>query len=197
MTLKNSTLATDSGFRGRRVSARSPVQVLSTKTAYKGKVFNIRVDRIVEPGGVTAQREVVCHGGSAVVLPWIDQNHILLVRQFRYPAKQSLWELVAGGLEPNETPHRAAARELMEETGYSAGALTLLFKFYPSPGILSEKMHLFEAADLVRGTARPEPDERLQLKPFSITDLREMVRNRKIQDGKTLVGLLWLFANRL
>ena len=196
MPLKNSTSAIDSSGRFLPSSSGSPVRVVSSKTVYKGKVVEVKVDRIIEPHGVAAQREVVCHSGSAVVLPRLRGDRIVLVRQFRYPAGQSLWELVAGGVEPGESPRQAAARELKEETGYTAGSFKLLFTFYPSPGVLSEKMHLFEAASLVRGAAQPETDERIRVKPFSLRELREMIRAKRIQDGKTLIGLLWLLAQQ-
>jgi ADP-ribose pyrophosphatase len=193
--LKNSTSASDANSRFSRPSG-PPVRLLSSKTVYAGKVIDVRVDRIVEPRGIPVEREVVCHGGSAVVLPRFEDGRILLVRQFRYPARQALWELVAGGVDPGESPKQAAARELKEETGYTARSFKLLFKFYPSPGVLSERMHLFEAVDLGRGAAEPEVDERIQVKLFSTRKLEEMVRAGKIQDGKTLVGLLWLFGRR-
>jgi ADP-ribose diphosphatase len=193
--LKSSTSASDSNSRS-SPSAGSSVRLLSSKTVYAGKVIDVRVDRIVEPSGVPVQRELVCHGGSAVVLPRFEKGRVLLVRQFRYPARKALWELVAGGLEPGESPRRAAARELKEETGYTAKSFKLLCKFYPSPGILSEKMYLFEATRLAPGTAEPEADERLQVKLFSIAKLEKLVHGGKIQDGKTLIGLLWLFGRR-
>jgi ADP-ribose pyrophosphatase len=194
MILKNSTSLIDSNSRSLPSPGSSPARVISSKTVYKGKVIEVRVDRIIEPHGVPAQRELVCHSGSAVVLPWAGRDRILLVRQFRYPARQSLWELVAGSVDPGESPRQAAARELREETGYSAASFKLLFKFFPSPGILTERMHLFEATGLKRGAAQPEADERIRTRLFSLPELREMVRAKKIQDGKTLVGLLWLFA---
>ena len=104
---------------------------------------------MIEPGGVKATREVVCHRGSVVVLPRLDDGRVLLVRQFRYAAGKSLWELVAGGIELGETPAAAARRELLEETGYRARTLRPLFHFYASPGFLSERMFLFEARGLI------------------------------------------------
>lgn len=176
----------------------SHAQVLASRVVFKGKVVRVNVDRIVEPGGVRARREVVYHPGSVVVLPRLKDRKVLLVRQFRYPAGQPLWELVAGGIEAGETPLRAAARELAEETGYHAQAFHPLLRFYPSPGILTEEMHLVEALRLTRGEARPEPDEQIQVKAFNTRELKKMLLSRQIKDGKTLVGLLWLFgANHL
>lgn len=176
----------------------SPFRILQSKTIYDGKVVKLRVDRVVEPGGVTAVREVVCHAGSVVVLPRLADGRVILVRQFRYAAGRHLWELVAGGIERGETPRQAARRELIEETGYRARTLRPLFDFFPSPGILNEKMYLVEANGLTRGEAQPESDEHLELGLFTTAQLRKMLRTKQIKDAKTLAGLSWLllFASR-
>jgi len=173
-------------------------RILQSKTIYDGKVVKLRVDRVVEPGGVTALREVVCHAGSVVVLPRLADGRVILVRQFRYAAGRHLWELVAGGMEPGESPRQAARRELIEETGYRARTLKPLFDFFPSPGILNERMFLVEASGLTRGKSEPESDERLELGIFTTAQLRKMLRAKQIKDAKTLAGLSWLllFARR-
>jgi ADP-ribose diphosphatase len=170
---------------------RPNVRVLSSKCLYKGKVIQVKLDRIVEPGGVEASREVVEHRGSVVIIPRLPDGRIVLVRQYRYAARQQLWELVAGSMEPGESVMRAARRELQEETGYRARTLKRLFSFYPSPGILTEQMHLVEARDLTLSKASPEADERIEVADFSCDQIDELLRNKKIIDGKTLVGLLW------
>jgi ADP-ribose pyrophosphatase len=172
---------------------RRQARVLSSKTIYKGKVVDLKLDQVVEPGGVQATREVVCHRGSVVVLPHLPDGRLVLVRQFRYAAGETLWELVAGGLEPGETPQAAARRELIEETGYQARRLKLLFDFYPSPGILSERMFVVEARGLTRAKAQPEADERIRVGRLTLAEARRLLRAGKIRDGKTLVGLLWLY----
>ena len=173
-------------------------RILQSKTIYDGKLVKLRVDRVVEPGGVTAIREVVCHAGSVVVLPRLADGRVILVRQFRYAVGRRLWELVAGGIEQGETPRQAARRELVEETGYRARALQPLFDFFPSPGILNERMYLVEARGLTRGVSEPESDERLELGIFTSAQLRRMLRTRQFKDAKTLAGLSWLllFAER-
>jgi ADP-ribose pyrophosphatase len=171
---------------------RSTHRIISSKTVYKGKVITVKVDRVIEPGAIEATREVVCHPGSVVVLAHLPDRRLLLVRQFRYAVGQPLWELVAGGLESGETPRVAARRELLEETGYRARTLTPLFDFFPSPGILNERMHLVEARGLTFSKAQPEADERIRAGRFTLRQLREMLRAKKITDGKTLVGLYWI-----
>jgi len=168
-------------------------RVLKSRTVFKGRLISVKVDQVTEPGDVRATREVVCHPGSVVVLPRLSDGRLVLVRQFRYAAGQTLWELVAGGIERGETPREAARRELMEETGYRSTHLTPLFDFFPSPGILTEKMHLVEATGLTPAKARPEADERIRVGRFTLRQIRGMLRSGKIKDGKTLVGLYWLF----
>lgn len=170
---------------------RSQVRIVKSKTVYNGRVIRVNLDHVIEPGGVETTREVVEHHGSVVVLPRLPNGHILLVRQFRYPARKRMWELVAGSMEPGESVIRAARRELQEETGYRAGVLKRLFSFYPSPGFLTEKMHLVEARDLKLSEANPEDDERIEVGEFSKKQLGNLLRAKKITDGKTLVGLLW------
>jgi len=175
---------------------RKRVRVIESNEIYRGRVIQLNVDNIIEPGGVKAVREVVHHAGSVVILAHAKDGRIVLVRQYRYPAKACLWELIAGGLEPRERPLAGARRELKEETGYRAAKCRLLFDFFPSPGILTERMFLVEATGLTQAKAQPDPDENLEVGHFSLTQLRKMIRSREIRDGKTLVGLMWLILNK-
>jgi ADP-ribose diphosphatase len=170
---------------------KSHIRVLSSKSLYDGRVLRLKLDHVVEPGGVKATREIVEHHGSVVVIPRLANGRIVMVRQFRYATQKHLWELVAGSMEPGESVIRAARRELQEETGYRAGSLKRLFSFYPSPGFLTEQMHLVEARDLTLAKANPEDDERIEVAEFSKNQLDKLLREKKIMDGKTLVGLLW------
>jgi ADP-ribose pyrophosphatase len=170
---------------------KAQVRVLKSESIYKGRVIQVRVDRVVEPGGVEATREVVEHHGSVVILPRLADGRIILVRQYRYAARQHLWELVAGSMEPGERIIPAARRELQEETGYRASRLKRLFSFYPSPGFLTEQMHMVEARDLKLSTAAPEEDERIEVRAFSKTEIDKLIRKGRIIDGKTLVGVMW------
>jgi ADP-ribose pyrophosphatase len=181
----------------RRFFVPKPVRVLESREIYRGRVIQLKVDNIIEPGRVKAVREVVQHVGSVVVLAHSSDGRIVLVRQYRYAVREFLWELVAGGLEPGERPLAAARRELLEETGYRAGKCRLLFDFFPSPGILTERMFLVEATGLTQSKASPDPDEKIEVGHFSLIQLRKMIRSRDIRDGKTLVGLMWLMLNKL
>jgi ADP-ribose pyrophosphatase len=170
--------------------------VLKSREIYRGRAVQLKVDNIIEPGGVRVEREVVHHAGSVVILAHSGDGRIVLVRQYRYPARESLWELIAGGLEPGEKPLTGAKRELLEETGYRAGKCRLLLDFFPSPGILTEKMYLVEATELTLSKAQPDPDERIEVGHFTPVQLMKMIKSRRIRDAKTLVGLMWLLLNR-
>jgi len=167
------------------------LHVLKSTEVFRGRLVRLNVDRIIEPGGVRAEREVVHHSGSVVILAHSNDGRIVLVRQYRYSVREFLWELIAGGLEPGERPLAAARRELLEETGYRAKKLRLLFDFFPSPGILTEKMFLVEATELTRSKAQPDPDERIEVGHFTPVQVMRMIKSRRIRDAKTLVGLLW------
>lgn len=174
---------------------RSPqkrqASVLSSRVVYRGSIFDVRRDRVREPGGVLTTREVVVHYGSIVLVPVLDDGRILLVRQYRHAAGQSLWELVAGRTERNESPARAARRELAEETGYSGRRFRRLIEFFPTPGFVSERMDLFLVEGLKPGTARPEDDEKIRVGAFRLADLDRRIRRGAIRDAKTIAGVLF------
>ena len=109
------------------------------------------MDHALDPDGFEIKRAIVQHGGSAVMMPVDDKKRILLVRQYRLPARRYMWELPAGRVDEGETPLQAAKRELVEETGYRAKKWKKLAEFYPSPGFLAEKMTIYLATGLTEG----------------------------------------------
>jgi ADP-ribose pyrophosphatase len=168
-------------------------RILRSKIIYTGPVFGIRRDELVEPGGVRTTREVITHSGSVVVLPLLRDGRVLLIRQYRHAARQFLWELVAGRIDEGESPRKAAARELIEETGYRARHFQIFLDFFPTPGFLEEKMFILLAEDLTEGTAQPEEDEKIESRAYSRKELEQMIQKRIIRDGKTIAGLLYYF----
>ncbi len=169
------------------------VKVLSSTIVYEGPVFGIRRDEVIEPSGVRTTREVITHPGSVVVLPVLPDGRIVLIHQYRYAARQYLWELVAGRIDPGETPKEAAARELIEETGFRAKRLRVFLDVFPTPGFLEERMFILLAEGLTAGEAEPEEDEKIISRAYSSKQLEEMIRGGKLRDAKTIAGILYYF----
>ena len=168
-------------------------QVLSSTMIYNGPVFGLRRDEVIEPSGVRATREVITHPGSVVVLPVLPDGRILLIRQYRHATRQYLWELVAGRMDPGETPEVAAARELIEETGYRAKRFRVFLDVFPTPGFLEERMFILLAEGLTAGEAEPEEDEKITPRAYSRKQLDEMIGDGKLRDAKSIAGILYYF----
>ena len=161
-----------------------------TKRVYAGRVLDLDVDEVEEPGGVRAVREVVRHRGSVAALPVHDDGRVVLIRQYRYAVGQDVWEIPAGRLDPGETPAEGARRELEEEVGLRASRLEPMSVFYTTPGFCDEVIHLFRATGLEAVPARPEEDERIEPVLLSLDEARAMVARGEVREGKTLVALL-------
>jgi ADP-ribose diphosphatase len=181
-------------LRSTRHETTPTLQLLSSKNVFKGRVFHVTRDRVREPNGVTAVREVIRHSGSVVVLA-VDDSHaeprILLERQYRYAAQDFMLELPAGRIDPGEDALKASKRELLEETGYTARKWTKALFFYPSPGFLEETMTVFLARGLRPGIAQPEDDERIEHELVPLSQVVKLILSGKIRDGKTIAGVLW------
>jgi len=176
-------------------------RVLSSKLAYKGRVFSVYSDEVIEPTGVRNTREIIRHSGSVVILA-IDESknsedpEVIFEWQYRHAAGQSLLELPAGRREPNEPPLKAAKREMIEETGYRAKHWTLLTKYFASPGFLGEWMQIYLARDLRAGACQPEDDEQIEVRRIPLSQALALATTNKIHDGKTLIALMLYDAAR-
>jgi ADP-ribose pyrophosphatase len=168
-------------------------QVLSSTTIYEGPVFGVRRDEVIEPSGVRATREVITHPGSVVVLPVLPDGRILLIQQYRHATRQYLWELVAGRMDPGETPKLAAVRELIEETGFRTKRMRVFLDVFPTPGFLEERMFILLAEGLTAGEAQPEEDEKIVSRAYNRKQLEGMIRGGKLRDAKSIAGILYYF----
>ncbi len=158
---------------------------------YEGPVFGVRRDEVIEPTGVRAKREVITHPGSVVVLPVLPDGRIVMIRQYRHATRQFLWELVAGRIDEGENPRKAAARELIEETGYRAKKFTIFLDMFPTPGFLEERMYILLAEGLTLGEAEPEEDEKIEVKAYTSRELESMIGGGKLYDAKSIAGVLY------
>jgi ADP-ribose pyrophosphatase len=165
------------------------MKITESKEVYNCKLFRVTEDKAVDQkSGFEIKRSVVRHAGSAVMMAMDDKKRILLVRQYRLPAGDYMWELPAGKVDDGEKPMQAAKRELAEETGYQARKWTKLVSFFASPGYVQERMTIFLATDLTKGEATPMEDEQIETRWFKRKEIAQMIRDGKIQDGKTIIG---------
>jgi len=158
---------------------------------FQGKRF--RVERVMQTGadGAEHAREIVRHPGAVTILPLLDDGRVVFVDNYRASVRQRLLELPAGTLEPGEDPAETARRELAEETGYRPGRIEHLLTFYMSPGILDEKMVLYLATSLEAGEMSLDAGEDLRPRLCTWEEAMDLVRQGRIQDAKTLAGLLY------
>lgn len=165
-------------------------KVIYSERIFKGRVVNLRVDTVRLPNGKTSQREIVEHRGAVAIVPLLDEETVLMIRQFRLAVNEVLLEVPAGTLEPEEPPEVCAARELEEETGYRAGTLRKLFSQYLAPGYSQEILHVFLARDLEKTAQHPEEDESVEVVPVPLSRAVDMVLSGEIRDAKTIAALL-------
>jgi ADP-ribose pyrophosphatase len=182
-------------------NASLKAKLISSKVSYKGKVFNVLTDTVLEPGGHRNTRDVIRHNGSVVILAVDnsknpDDPDVILERQYRHAAGQFLIELPAGRIEPGEKPLAAAKREMIEETGFRAKRWKLLTKYFASPGFLGEWMQIYLATDIREGLATPEQDEHIEIHRVPLSEALRLIADQQIHDGKTLIGLLLFAAER-
>ncbi len=164
---------------------------LSSRCVYDGKLLKVHDDIVRLPSGREGWREWVDHPGGVIVVPMLSPTTVLMLRQFRYATKRVMYELPAGLMDkPGEPPEIAAARELLEETGYTPGQLQHLGRFFSQSGFCTDVAHFFLATDLRAGSATPEQDEHFEYVHLDLDEAIHIVMGEPIQDARTLLGLL-------
>ena len=171
--------------------------LVSSERLYSGRIISLDRDTIQFPDQSTGQLEMIRHPGAAAVVPFLDEPRapdprIYLIRQFRHAANGYIWEIPAGRLDPGETPATCAQRELEEEIGMTADVLARLTTIYTTPGFTDEKIHLYLAHELKKGTHKREADEFMEVQIRRWSEAMNMIRNGEILDGKTLVALMFI-----
>lgn len=170
--------------------------IIDHQEVYRGKIVTLHVDTIRQDSGRTTIREVVHHPGGVTAIPILDDGRILLIRQFRYPIGKFILELPAGKLDTGQPPKETAARELEEEIGYKAGSLEYETTFYTTPGISDEAIHFFIAGNLTPCPQRLEEGEHITVEACSVGECLQKIRDGEINDGKTILGILW-YVNKI
>ena len=162
----------------------------ASERVYEGRIMNVRLDTIEMADGRVAEREVVEHAEVVAIVPVDTDRNVILVRQYRLPARDVLLEVPAGGVDEGEFVDEAAQRELREETGYRAAVLERLGGFYVSPGYVTEFIHVFLAMDLTEDPLDGDADEEIDVVHMSLAEAVRLTETGKIKDGKSIIGLL-------
>lgn len=165
-------------------------KTVSSKEIFKGKILNVKVDKVAMPDGSLAERELVGHPGGVGVVALTDDMEILLVKQYRKPLETTTLEIPAGKLDPGEEHRVCGIRELEEETGLCAKNFEYLGYIYPSPGFTDEVTHIYLATELYQGEAHPDPDEYLDVVKMPFSEAIACMMRNEIADAKTVAGIL-------
>ena len=168
----------------------SEARVLTSRTAYKGKHIQLREDRVIEPAGYEAWREIVVHPGAVCIVARPTPIEVILIRQYRHAAGRELIEIPAGTLHEGEDPMGCAIRELEEETGFKAAKMVERAKFWTTPGFTTEFMYLYEATGLQKTKIHPDEDEVIEVDIVRSSEALQMIDDGRIRDAKTILGLL-------
>lgn len=164
-------------------------KTIKSEIIYKGKILNLRKDKVTVKNG-TSYREIIEHNGGAVTVPITKKGEIVLVKQYRKAAGRVLLEIPAGKIDPGEEPEHAAIRELREETGYRAGKVEHLIDIYPTPGYCEEILYIYFATDLESGETDFDENEAIDIVLIPFADAVSLVKSGEIMDAKTITGIL-------
>lgn len=165
-------------------------KTISSDRIYTGKVISLKVDTVEIENKGYQKREIVEHQGAVAIVALTDDDKVVLIKQFRKPIEQVIWEIPAGKLEIGENPKDCAIRELKEETGYSVDSLKLIHKYYTTPGFSNQLVFIYLAKNLTPGESHLEEDEFLEVCEIDKEEAYNMVLNNEICDSKTVIGLL-------
>lgn len=157
----------------------------------KGSIIDYYQDSVLIPNGNIARWDIIDHKGAAAVVAVREDGKLLLVRQYRYALGRETLEIPAGGLNGREEPTRTAAkRELEEETGYSCESIELLTSIFTTVAFCNEKIDIYLARGLKPGKQHLDEDEFIDVEAYNVEELKQMIFDCKIQDSKTICGIL-------
>lgn len=179
------------------VSRRLDEKCIRKKRVYRGRAVDFFVDEVRLPNGKSAQREYVGHPGASSIVPFLDKDTIILVRQCRYPVGKITYEIPAGKLDGIEPPLQCAKRELREETGFKAGRVSRLLTFWPAPAFSNEVLHIYVGDRLKTVGAALDEDEFLEVVQVGFQKALDWITSGKIKDAKTIISLQACALKRL
>lgn len=165
-------------------------KTVSSEEIFRGKIIGLKVDQVEMPDGSLARRELVHHPGGVGVVAVTEDKQVILVKQYRKPIEDAIYEIPAGKLDPGEDHRTCGIRELEEETGLKAESFTYLGFIYPSPGFTDERTYLYLATGLTQGETHPDPDEYLDIVQLPLDRVAAMIMDNEISDAKTVAGIL-------
>ena len=165
---------------------------LASRSVFRGRLLDVREDRVALPDGKPSVREYIVHPGAVVIMPLLENGDVLLERQYRYPLQRDFFEFPAGKIDPGEEPLACARRELLEETGYQAGEWRYITTIYPCIGYSDEQLLYYLATDLSFRGEQPDDDEFLEIFRLPLEKALGQVRSGEICEAKTVTGLFWL-----
>ncbi|MBI2461306.1 MAG: NUDIX hydrolase [Candidatus Rokubacteria bacterium] len=171
--------------------SETPWTTLSTRPIYSNPWLSLREDLVELPDGRTTIYGVVSCGECVGVLPFLDPDTVLLVRQYRYVARRVTWEMPTGGVHPAESIEEAAQRELAEEIGYRAGRLVRVSTYHTSKSVMDETAHLFLGEEMVRVELPSDETEFIEVRPFPFEEALRMVLSGEIVDSMTIIAVLY------
>jgi len=165
-------------------------EILSTEDIFDGRVVHLKVHTVKLPDGNESIREIIYHQGAAAIVAVDNEQHVLLVKQFRLGAGQITYEIPAGLLEKDENPDEAISRELREETGYRPLNVRSIGGLYVAPGYTTEYIHLFYADAYELAPLEQDDDEFVEAIRVPFNEALAMIDRGEIVEAKTIVGLL-------
>ena len=165
---------------------------IRTIASLSTRSFSAYLDEVLFQNNETGQRIRMDHPEAAAIIPFLSDREILMVRQFRYALGRETLEIPAGKLDPGETPEQCIRRELLEETGYEAGKIEWVYTYAPALGYSNELIHIYSGHELRKAGTAIDEKEISSVETISLEQLKSMIREKLIVDGKTLLGLSWL-----
>ena len=160
------------------------------RVIFRGRKIDLALKSVTLADGSESDREVILHPGAVALVPMVDADHVCLVRVRRHAIDKLILEVPAGTIDPGESPDATAARELREETGYTAGQVRRVAEWWPSPALFTERMYLYLCTDLRPGPTDLQPDEQIEPVVVPWAEAMRMVYEGQIEDAKSMLALL-------